>query len=331
MTLILGIDGGQSSTRTVLANADGEILGACRTGPSNHIHEVGGLERQYAALHDGMLGAFAAAGITPRRVAVACLGLTGSGHRPTVEAALAAQRITLLGDMDIAFAGAIPDLVGTAVIAGTGTIAHGRDAQGNVHRTGGWGYLAGDEGGGYDLGVRALRAVYRAVDGRGPQTALTSLLLEHYRARDERHLREVIYRPGTTRAHIAASAAGVAEAAAAGDSVAGGLLHESALALAELVNGVLDALDTSAARAVVMLGGVAAAGPPLLDPFAQAVRTRHPAARLKAPRFDAVRGALILALRELGVERLSAAQLQHLDRTITYRDGLQSEPEEDAT
>lgn len=330
MTLILGVDGGQSSTRTVLANADGEILGACRTGPSNHIHEVGGLERQFAALHDGLLGAFAEAGITPRRVAVACLGLTGSGHRPTVDAALAAQRIVLLGDMDIAFAGAIPDLVGTAVIAGTGTIAQGRDARGNVHRTGGWGYLAGDEGGGYDLGVRALRAVYRAVDGRGPPTTLTNVLLKHYGAHDVRHLREVIYRPSTTRAHIAASAVGVAEAAAAGDIVAGGLLHESALTLAELVNGVLDVLDVSAARAVVMLGGVAAAGPPLLDAFAQAIHARHPTARLKTPRFDAVRGALILALRELGVERLSAAQLQHLDRTVTYREALLSEPKEDA-
>ena len=330
MTLILGVDGGQSSTRTVLANADGELLGACRTGPCNHIHEVGGLERQYTALHDGVLGAFSEAGITPRRVAVACLGLTGSGHRPTVEAALAAQRITLLGDMDIAFAGAIPDLVGTVVIAGTGTIAHGRDAQGNVHRTGGWGYVAGDEGGGYDLGVRALRAVYRAVDGRGPQTILTNVLLAHYQAHDVRQLREVIYRPSTTRAQIASSAAGVAEAATAGDRVACGLLHESALALAELVNGVLDALDASAARAVVMLGGVAAAGPPLRNPFAQAVHARHPNAHLKAPRFDAVRGALILALRELGIDRLSAAQLQRLDRTITYRDALTSASEGDA-
>jgi N-acetylglucosamine kinase-like BadF-type ATPase len=44
--LVLGIDGGQSSTRTVLANVNAEVLGACRTGPSNHIHEFGGLERQ---------------------------------------------------------------------------------------------------------------------------------------------------------------------------------------------------------------------------------------------------------------------------------------------
>ena len=329
MTLILGVDGGQSSTRTILANADGEILGACRTGPCNHIHEVGGLERQYTALHDGLLGAFSEAGIAPRRVAVACVGLTGSGHRPTVEAALTAERITLLGDMDIAFAGAIPDLVGTAVIAGTGTIAYGRDALGNVHRTGGWGYLAGDEGGGYDLGVRAIRAVYRAVDGRGPQTVLTSVLLEHYRAHDVKELREVIYRPSTTRSQIASTAAGVAEAAVAGDLVAIGLLRESALALAELVNGVLDALDASAGRAVVMLGGVAAAGEPLRIPFAQAVLARHPTACLGAPRFDAVRGALVLALRELGVDRLSSAQRQRLDQPFSYRDALPSAVMED--
>jgi N-acetylglucosamine kinase-like BadF-type ATPase len=331
VTLILGVDGGQSSTRTVLASAGGEILGACRTGPCNHIHEAGGLERQYAALHEGMLGAFAVAGLAPQRVAVACLGLTGSGHRPTVEAALAAERLMLLGDMDIAFAGAIPDLIGTAVIAGTGAIAQGRDASGTVHRTGGWGHLAGDEGGGYDVGVRALRAIYRAVDGRGPQTALTDRLLAHYHARDVRHLRELIYRPSTTRTHIAASASTVAEAAAAGDAVAIGLLREAALALAELVNGVLDALDTSAGRSVTVLGGLAAAGPPLLEPLAEAVRARHPTAHLTPPRFDAVRGALILALRELGVEHVSPAHLQQLDRAITYRDARPPAPEEEGT
>jgi N-acetylglucosamine kinase-like BadF-type ATPase len=320
VALVLGIDGGQSSTRTVLANADGELLGACRTGPSNHIHEPGGLERQYAALHDGMLGAFAAAGIAPRRVDVACLGMTGSGHRPTVEAALDAERIVLLGDMDTGFAGAIPDGVGTVVIAGTGAIAQGRDAHGHVHRTGGWGYLAGDEGGGYDLGVRALRAVYRAFDGRGPGTRLTELLLEHYRAPDLRRLRASLYGPSTIRARIAASAEVVGRVAAAGDAVALALLRDAAAALADLVTGVLAALDPSAARAVAMIGGVANAGPPLLEPFAEAIHARHPHAIMAAARFDPARGALILALRELGGVCLGPDGLARLGRPLSYRD-----------
>ncbi len=328
MVLVLGIDGGQSSTRTVLASEGGDVLGACRTGPSNHIHEPGGLERQYRALREGMLGAFAEAGLAPRRVEVACLGMTGSGHRPTVEAALDAKRIALLGDMDTGFAGAIPDLVGTVVIAGTGAVAQGRDAHGKVHRTGGWGYLAGDEGGGYDLGVRALRAVYRAFDGRGGETRLTEALLEHYRATDLRHLRELLYQPVTTRAHIAASAERVASAAAAGDAVANDLLRGAAASLADLVNGVLAGLDISAARAVAMIGGVSRAGPPLLEPFAETVRARHPAAALTSPRFDPARGALILALRTLGVEHLGPPHLERLDRPITYRDARRAHAEE---
>jgi hypothetical protein len=190
-------------------------------------------------------------------------------------------------------------MVGTVVVAGTGAVAQGRDAEGTVHRTGGWGYLAGDEGGGYDLGVRALRAVYRSLDGRGPETRLTPLLLGHYGASDLHHMRELIYRSSTTRAHIAASATAVAEAAAAGDDIGIALLRDAALALADFVNGVLDTLGSSAARSVAVVGGVASSGPPLLEPFAEAVRARHPGARLTPPRFDAVRGALILALREL--------------------------------
>src|SRR5439155_1968617 len=62
------------------------------------------------------------------------------------------------------------------LVVGTGTVAYGRDAAGRAARAGGWGPLFGDEGGGYWVGCEALRAVARAHDGRGPETALQRLV-----------------------------------------------------------------------------------------------------------------------------------------------------------
>jgi glucosamine kinase len=299
--LILGVDGGQSSTRTLLATSSGEILGAARTGPANHIHEAGGLERQYESLKQGYLGAFAAAGLKPRRVACAFLGVTGSGHLPTVERAVAAEALLLRGDHVTAFAGALPELVGVVLIAGTGSIAYGRDEQGGEHRTGGWGYFAADEGSGYDLARQAFRAVYRAYDGRGPSTLLTELLLEQYDCADLAALRKELYAGTLGRDRLAEAAATVATAERRGDRVAEVILRRAAADLAELVVGIVDRLEfADSPIAVAPVGGVFEAGDAIRQPLLSSIRERHPKAYLREPRLSPAKGALVLALRELG-------------------------------
>ena len=64
-----------------------------------------------------------------------------------------------------------------ALVAGTGSVAYGRNAAGKTARAGGWGYLAGDEGSAYWIGREALAALALALDGRGPPTALLTMLL----------------------------------------------------------------------------------------------------------------------------------------------------------
>src|SRR5258708_23671473 len=89
-----------------------------------------------------------------------------------------AEFILLTNDAELVLS-ALDDAVGIALIAGTGSIALGCDAHGIVTRTGGWGYIIGDEGSGYDIGRRCLQAGSRAVGGRGPMTALRGRLLQH--------------------------------------------------------------------------------------------------------------------------------------------------------
>jgi glucosamine kinase len=299
--LIIGVDGGQSSTRTLLATIEGEILGGCRTGPANHIDEPGGLERQYRALHEGYLGAFEAAGLEPRTVACAYLGLTGSGHLETARGAVPGHELVMKNDVVTAFAGALPDLYGVVVVAGTGSIAYGRDGQGREHRTGGWGYFAGDEGSSYDVARNAFRAIYQASDGRSSPTLLTELLLSEYGCRDLVELRRLIYSSELGRDRLAAAARLVGQAAAAGDDAASRILHRAAGDLGQLVTTILAALDFRDQPVPVSpVGGLFGGGEPILTPLLEQIREKGASVYLNEPRFSPAKGALVLALEKLG-------------------------------
>ena len=302
MDLVIGVDGGQSSTRTLLTNTRGEVLGAHHTGPANHIHEPGGLERQYQALHEGYLGAFSAAGLSPQEVACAYLGLTGSGHLEIARRAVPARKLLLKGDIHTAFAGALPDLVGVVVIAGTGSIAYGRDSNGHEYRSGGWGYFAGDEGSGYDIARRAFRAIFQADDGRNEPTCLSELLLQHYACQDLKALHRKLYAGELSRDSLASAATCVASAASSNDPTALRILEHAAGELATLVTNTLDHLDLRGASApITPVGGVFSSGGLVQTPMIRRVHKAHPNALLQAPRLPPAQGAIVLALKELDI------------------------------
>jgi N-acetylglucosamine kinase-like BadF-type ATPase len=160
MRLILGVDGGQTSTAALLATSEGEIVGVGAGGEANHIHEPGGMERMERSLRDAVSGAFAHAGISPLAVESACFGMTGGAeHVPPVAAKfLAARTLTAYHDVVTALAGASLAQAGVVVIAGTGAIAYGRADDGREAKADGWGYLMGDAGSAYDIGFQALPA-----------------------------------------------------------------------------------------------------------------------------------------------------------------------------
>ena len=79
-------------------------------------------------------------------------------------------------------------------IAGTGSIAYGRNANRKFARVGGWGYIFGDEGGGFDLTRQALRAILRHEEGWGPDTVLRSMLLRrNWRERCKRSYASLLH------------------------------------------------------------------------------------------------------------------------------------------
>src|SRR4030095_5317067 len=129
-----------------------------------------------------------------------CLGIAGVDREDEASTVRAIMRrigyrshTIVVNDALIALVAAAGDAPGVVIIAGTGAIVYGRNANGEAARAGGWGHMIGDEGSGYWIGREALSAVMRAYDGRGPATRLTAAILSHLNVDDESRLPRIVY------------------------------------------------------------------------------------------------------------------------------------------
>jgi glucosamine kinase len=165
----LGIDGG--GTKTTCAVGDqSRLLASATAGPSNIVRV--GESQARESLQQSVRQACAAAGITSAQVSHTCVGGSGAARPEVAEvvrralAEILRTPIDVVGDMRIALEAAFDGGPGVIVIAGTGSIAYGRDQQGTTVRAGGWGFAIGDEGSAHWIGRAAVKAVLRAADPR---------------------------------------------------------------------------------------------------------------------------------------------------------------------
>lgn len=267
MSYLIGVDGGGSKTRALIAGPDQKLLGHGNAGSSNY-HAVG-IEAACAALDQALLAAFASAQLEPRpkQVSMACFGLAGV-DRPADQEPLQAwarsrwpgMPVVFVNDARLALAAGTPEGWGIAVICGTGSILYGRSPQGQAARAGGWGYLLGDEGSGYDIGLTALRAVMRAADGRDRQTLLSEMVLEHWSLGSVSDLVQKVYDPATVKTSIASLAGLVEQAAVQGDAVAQEILKRAGYELALGAGVVARKLALSQATPCALAGGLLVRG-----------------------------------------------------------------------
>jgi N-acetylglucosamine kinase-like BadF-type ATPase len=178
------------------------------------------------------------------------------------------------------------------VIAGTGSIACTRDASGQMLRCGGWGAVFGDEGSGYELARKAVRAALRELDGRGPRTRLGAAIARTLGCKS------IVELPGLNAPpeRIAALAPVVIKTAHAGDAVARQLVDDSARDLAELMLPLVTRLGLRRdSLRVVCAGGLFQGSTSLRRSFARHLREKIPGARVSLLRRLPVEGALTLA------------------------------------
>ena len=300
----LGIDGGGTRTRVVLIDQDGNERARATGGPSNY-HAVG-LEATEASLREAIAGVLREAGVRMDQVGRIGLGMAGVARPDDIAAVRAIadrvgyfHHIVLTHDAEAALVGGVGRRRGAVLIAGTGAIAYGVNACGASRRADGWGPLLGDDGSAYWIGREGLRAVARALDARGPSTALQPDLFRHLSLGDHQELVPLVYGSGFGPSQAAALAPVVCATARAGDGVAQEIVRKAGYHLAHTLGAVIGALGMAQeAFEVVLTGGLLLSESLVRDAVVAALGQIAPRARPVAPRHDAAYGAARLAQEE---------------------------------
>jgi glucosamine kinase len=281
---LIGIDGGGSGTRARLTDGTGRALGQGDAGPSGLTL---GVDAAWAQIDLAIARCFAAAGlaVAPAHECALGLGLAGANVRKQAEQFLrsAARFAHLVLETDGAamLLGAFGGKPGVVVAAGTGSVGEALRRDGSRASVGGWGFPAGDEGGGAWLGLGAVRAAQWALDGRAPRGPLAESIYQDLGEGAEALLTWCAQAGQGAYARLAPHVFAAADT----DPMAAGLLRAAALAIAEMA----DALDPSGELPLALCGSIGRRlAPRLPERFT---------GRLREPEGDAVDGALLLAGR----------------------------------
>lgn len=302
--LYLGVDGGASKTAALVIDEHGNPLGRGLAGGSNHLRI--GIEQATRNVERAVNIALVEAGVAIREIAWAYCGIAGSdhpAHRQQVVDSLSIffprGNFTVDNDARIALTGAVGFGAGVVIIAGTGSVAFGRDTKGTEARAGGWGPTIGDEGSGYALARAGLSAIVRAHDGRGPATKMTELLCYEYDMCDPDELPRFVYATTTHADDIARYGRLVIEAAEAGDEVAKAILDDGGRELGQCVLAVARrvGLVDGSSFPVAYVGGAFHAGDLLLAPMRNVILAEAPGAVIAPPLHTPVEGAARMAIR----------------------------------
>ncbi len=241
--LVLVVDTGGTKTAAWLVEVIGDnehrLLGQARTSAGNPLSV--GFEKAAQAIHEACAAVRHLAISSDRQIGHAVFSIAGAANRQMAQrftewanSARFAHRVAIVSDVLPILAAGSPDCCGVALIAGTGSSAFGRSADGQTKRCGGWGYLLGDEGSGYAIGRAALQHSLNVLESGSPAHGLAESMLSALGASTVTELTRTIYGSADPRHTIAAFAPIVAGAADRGDPVACQIFAEAAAALAGL-------------------------------------------------------------------------------------------------
>jgi glucosamine kinase len=303
VAIYLGIDGGGSKTSCLIGD-ETSVLGAGTGGPSNVVR-VGETQAR-ESLTTAIRQACRVANVEPSQISSVCVGLAGAA-RPeiselvtgivseVVSGKIKPAEIKVVGDMVIALEAAFGSGPGVIVIAGTGSIAYGRNAEGQTARAGGWGFAISDEGSGHWIGRTAVAAAIGARDeDPGQNIPLIEILLKSWRLETIEQL--VPAANATPAPDFAALFPSVLSLADSGDRIARDVLTQAGSHLATLAGTCLRRLfPSSEAVPVAMSGGVFASSALVRQVFYNTLGSTHPKATLNPNVVEPVRGALELA------------------------------------
>jgi glucosamine kinase len=297
---ILAIDAGQSETSCLIGLKDGTLLSSGLSGPSAvpNLKLAEPMMRQ--ALTSSVNKALDAISPRPKKVAAAYLSLTGGipiALRILPEI-IQVDRIKAESDAVAALACGAFGGPGIALLSGTGCVAFTQNTQGEGKVIGGWGYLLGDEGSGFWIGMEAVRAAIRAQDGRGSVTPFTREVIVQLGVKDMLEAQVLIYNDGITRPEIARLSFLVTKAAQANDPIAQDIITRACQELFKLLKAACHsaAFTQPEEKVIVLTGGVLHPDSPVFSELVEMIQRELPSYKVVVPKFPPVVGAFILGI-----------------------------------
>ncbi len=301
MAYYIGLDGGGTKTRCVIADENLNELYNCAGGPSTFLLQ--GVDKVAETVFNLINECVEMAGIKFSDVASVVLGTTGAGRRSDAERMeegfsnyLKTKNLTIKNfhvesDARIALEGAFSGGAGSILIAGTGSIMFGKDKDGEIHRVGGFGRFIGDEGSGYTLGRKGLVAVAKNMDGRGASTLLTEYLAAEHNIKESSELIIEIYK---NNFDIASVAPLVIKAAEHKDEICAAIIEEEAENLLLHIRAMRKKLGNSGMK-VCFVGGTITTTNYYSKLFRDKINKYLPEVIIKEEDYAPVMGAVVMA------------------------------------
>lgn len=306
MKLFAGYDGGGTKTACVLCDETGKLLGTGIGGPSNYLYC--GKEMAAESVREATRQAFASAGLEPCTLEAAYMASAaillqhGDSHVPFFSTCMDAKTVLCESDLYPIWFASTREEPAVVSIAGTGAVTYVCSLDGFI-RTSGWGPLLGDEGSGYDLGLRALRLVCRMADKRAEMDEeFVNAILERLEVSVPRELIGAVNR-GDSRSKVASAAYTVSQLYTKGNETAKKLLEVSAEEIALAVNTVASQRASHEPIPLVLNGSLVEPGRPLYQLLEEKlVRPGSCISRICAPDVHPAVASAALAMHNCGYD-----------------------------
>jgi len=318
---VIGVDGGGTKTEFVLLDFSSNVLGRSRGGSTNY--QVIGGDNLKKELLDAFTMLMRTTNISSNKIDQIFLGLAGAGRKSDQEEIISlfsdtdfAGKIAVDSDAMVALAGAFGTGPGIIIVSGTGAICFGKSNEGKIFRSGGWGYLLGDEGSGYFIGREAIIAALKDLDGRAEKTNLRNCLENHFNLSSIDQIIPQIYQNKVDRIAIADIAPIVFEQANQGDSIAEEIIRRTGKELGILARAVAQRLNfENDELKVALTGSIFKQKDMLINEISKELYEISWNIEISEPMFEPQYGAALLALQKSGIE-INEMLLKNLQYSI---------------
>jgi len=304
---VIGIDGGGSKTAAALADLHGKILTRVKTGPSN----VNKIAFEQAINNISEVLNCVSQKYPKNKIAFIYVALAGGLERDNKKKAeiknqllknsklawVFSKNIIVENDLLAAFCSGTEEKNGVLLIAGAGSISAGWK-KGKEIIVGGWDYFLGDDGSGFWLGQKMLRAICRSLDGLTSKTLLNQIVFKKLKIKTRADLIKKIYQPNVVKTIISLAPL-VDIAANKGDKAAKDILLEASNELAIRANLIIQKLNFQNKKFPLVLAGSVFNSKIILNQVKKEIKKFAPQVNFIRSKNEPVIGAIKLAIEQL--------------------------------